>query len=79
MINDQKISDTMPSTASGETCPSGLADFAATLSGLVPMSPNTTPMHASAAGAHERALPSRGAASIFAVALIGRGLRRMTA
>ena len=32
MISDQKISDTMPSTASGETCPSGLADFAATLS-----------------------------------------------
>ena len=32
MINDQKISDTMPSTASGETCPAGLADFAATLS-----------------------------------------------
>ena len=32
MISDQAISDTMPSTASGETCPSGLADFTATLS-----------------------------------------------
>jgi hypothetical protein len=32
MINDQKISDTTPSTASGETCPAGLAAFAATLS-----------------------------------------------
>ena len=32
MINDQKINDTMPTTASGETCPLGLADFAATLS-----------------------------------------------
>jgi hypothetical protein len=31
MISDQKISDTMPTTASGETCPSGLADLAATL------------------------------------------------
>jgi hypothetical protein len=36
-------------------------------------------MHASAAGAHERALPSRGTASILAVALIGRGLRGMSA
>jgi hypothetical protein len=30
-INDQKISETMPSTASGETCPDGLAARAATL------------------------------------------------
>jgi hypothetical protein len=29
-INDQKISDTMPRTASGEACPVGLADLAAT-------------------------------------------------
>jgi hypothetical protein len=32
MISDQKISDTMPRTASGVTCPVGLADLAATLS-----------------------------------------------
>jgi hypothetical protein len=31
-ISDQKINDTMPSTASGEACPAGLATFAATLS-----------------------------------------------
>ena len=32
MINDQKISDTMPSTAAGVGCPLGFAAFAATLS-----------------------------------------------
>ena len=32
MMSDQKMSDTMPSTASGATCPVGLADFAATFS-----------------------------------------------
>ena len=32
MMSDQKISDTQPSTACGETCPSGLADLTATLS-----------------------------------------------
>ena len=31
-ISDQKISDTIPSTASGATVPAGLATFAATLS-----------------------------------------------
>jgi hypothetical protein len=46
---------------------------------LKALSTNTTPMHASAAGAHERALPSTGTASIFVVAFIWRGLRRMAA
>src|SRR5271169_4605408 len=57
MISDQKINDTIPSTASGDTCPLGLAAFAATLSvysGLVPMSPKTTPIHARAAAAQAR-------------------------
>src|SRR5580704_6601165 len=57
IISDQKISDTMPSTASGDACPPGLAAFAATFSvysGLVPMSPKTTPMHARAAAAQAR-------------------------
>ena len=42
------------------------------------MSPKTTPMHASAAGTHERAVPSRVGASIFADALISRHLRPLT-
>jgi hypothetical protein len=42
------------------------------------MSPNTTPMHASAAGAHGRAVPSWDVAWIFAVELIGRRLCPMT-
>src|SRR5205814_6475406 len=56
-ISDQKINDTMPSTASGDACPLGLAAFVTTLSvysGLVPMSPKTTPMHARAAAAQAR-------------------------
>ena len=32
IISDQKINDTTPSTACGDSCPSGLAAFAATLS-----------------------------------------------
>ena len=39
------------------------------------MSPKTTPMHASAAGAHKDARPSRGTATIFEDALIWRRLR----
>src|SRR3954452_8106636 len=56
-ISDQKINDTIPSTAAGETTPPKLAAFAASLNaykGLVPMSPKTIPMHASVAGAHAR-------------------------
>jgi hypothetical protein len=57
IISDQKINDTIPSTAAGETTPPKLAAFAASLnaySGLVPISPKTIPMHASVAGAHAR-------------------------
>ena len=54
MISDQKMSETMPSTAAGSTAPPGLAALAATFSvysGLVPMSPKTMPMQATEAGA----------------------------
>ena len=57
MISYQKINDTMPMTAAGEIAPLGLAAFTATCRvyrGLVPISPKTIPMHASAAGAKAR-------------------------
>jgi hypothetical protein len=53
-MRDQKISDTMPVTASGTITPFGLAAFAASFrayNGLVPMSPKTTPMQVREAAA----------------------------
>ena len=81
MINDQEINDTMPTTASGETCRRDLrihGDVERIERARADVAEHDA-LHASAAGPHERALPSPGTASIFAVALIEGGLRRMTA